>query len=243
MSDGSQNDEISGGHNEVPVGAGSAPVTGTGVSLKQNLRSGVGRLSELSTGVLASLVAGALLLMVTGSAAGISLVNRIRNDSTQVVTGQAVAARDIDSPTVAPVPSRPRVTPTLSSADSPAVTAQDPPAPAAAAISVKYDPDEHSTVPIYVNDFAYFFDHRLYITIGNLVGDTTMIDRVTIQEGALAPCVFENVDGGRFVVRRSEREYEVTFDKTDVRFTKVRVNVGEFIGRQLADVPCARLAT
>lgn len=180
---------------------------------------------RFSGNVLASVIGSALIAAVAGGAVTVAVTNN-NND-----TVTAAGAEDADkqgptststTTTTAPRPSPLGATPSTSPA-----------------FPVRYDPSENGSAVLSRRSFRYFFDRALYVEIESISrqGNQFVLSRLTVQEGVLARCTFENVHNGRFFYRRSEREYELTISFENEY--AMSVNIAEWTGRTTFAGPCA----
>ncbi len=166
---------------------------------------------DLSKGVVASLIAGVILLLLVGSAVTVNIVNNNSNTTPPPSDGMK------DDHTVNPG----------ASSDTTTVSA------------VRFDPRENGNVDVAARGSRYFFGRDFYVGVGDVrksdAGDLRMAS-LTLQERNLPKCQFVNPASGRFFLRRSNREYEVTVDITNV--LAVGVNVVERTGTRTYSASC-----
>jgi hypothetical protein len=191
---------------------------------------------KFSGNVLASVAGGALLLAVTGGAVTVAVTND--SDST------ATSAAAVDNPSKndhRPSSTTPSLstTTTAAASDPDSVYASSSASTTSPAYPVRYDPSENGSELISARNFYYFFDRTLYVEVEAISkqGDQFVLSKLTVQEGILPRCTFQNVHRGRFFYRRSGHEYELTLDLDNTFF--VGVNVAEWTGRTTFTTPCA----
>jgi hypothetical protein len=185
-----------------------------------------GRLSELSVNVLGSLIASAILLVVTTSAITVAVTNNNTNTNT---VGQGDAPDDESPPTTlasSPIPGRGN-----------AIVSDSPPT---STFPVRFDPSEDGSTWISSNQSKFFFDRQFFVAVGQVsgTGSARVLSFMTLQEGTLAHCRFENVRPGRYFYRRSGREYEIQLDLPP-GLGVADVNIAEWDGRKTYEEPCA----
>jgi hypothetical protein len=154
---------------------------------------------------LASLIAGAILLLIAGGAITVTVVNNNTNNGGSGAAGLDGTKTSKSGTTEAP--------------------------------AARFDPAESGGAAVAENGSRYFFGRDFYVALADIqsLSGGYRVSSITLQEGTLPPCRYTNPSSGRFIYRRSDREYEVT---VDLRFSiEAEVNVAEWTGRPQSS-PC-----